>query len=197
MKVRFVLLLFLIISCSVDTEDSKIEIDQSIFNNLITLETNESLTIDTSSYVIINYWASWCLECIEEHQYLIELSKTRGLTDKVILVSFQDSIENSIDFLNEYGRGDIIYAIDTESKLAIYSGVFGVPETHIILNNKIVKKYNLDIINENNITSNNSKTKFEESLKNINPTPSIMSPISKNINSNEPIKQEGKYNISL
>ena len=141
MKVRFVLLLFLIISCSVDTEESKIEIDQSIFNNLITLETNESLTIDTSNYVIINYWASWCLECIEEHQYLIELSKTRGLTDKVILVSFQDSIENSIDFLNEYGRGDIIYAIDTESKLAIYSGVFGVPETHIILNNKIVKKY--------------------------------------------------------
>ena len=141
MKVRFVLLLFLIISCSVDTGDSKIEIDQSIFNNLITLETNESLTIDTSNYVIINYWASWCLECIEEHQYLIELSKTRGLTDKVILVSFQDSIENSIDFLNEYGRGDIIYAIDTESKLAIYSGVFGVPETHIILNNKIVKKY--------------------------------------------------------
>ena len=141
MKVRFVLLLFLIISCSVDTEDSKIEIDQSIFNNLITLETNESLTIDTSNYVIINYWASWCLECIEEHQYLIELSKTRGLADKVILVSFQDSIENSINFLNEYGRGDIIYAIDTESKLAIYSGVFGVPETHIILNNKIVKKY--------------------------------------------------------
>ena len=141
MKVRFVLLLFLIISCSVDTEDSKIEIDQSIFNNLITLETNESLTIDTSNYVIINYWASWCLECIEEHQYLIELSKTRGLTNKIVLVSFQDSIENSIGFLNEYGRGDIIYAIDTESKLAIYSGVFGVPETHIILNNKIVKKY--------------------------------------------------------
>ena len=141
MKVRIVLLLFFIITCSVDTEDSKIEIDQSIFNNLITLETNESLTIDTSNYVIINYWASWCLECIEEHQYLIELSKTRGLTNKVILISFQDSIENSIDFLNEYGRGDIIYAIDTESKLAIYSGVFGVPETHIILNNKIVKKY--------------------------------------------------------
>ena len=141
MKVRIVLLLFLIMSCSVDTENSKIEIEQSIFNSLKALETNESLSIDTSSYVIINYWASWCLECIEEHQFLMELSKTKGLNDKVILVSFQDSIENSIDFLNEYGRGDIIYAIDTESKLAIYSGVFGVPETHIILNNKIVKKY--------------------------------------------------------
>ena len=138
MKVRIVLLLFLIMSCSVDTENSKIEIEQSIFNSLKALETNESLSIDTSSYVIINYWASWCLECIEEHQYLIELSKTRGLTDKVILVSFQDSIENSINFLNEYGRGDIIYAIDTESKLAIYSGVFGVPETHIILNLSLI-----------------------------------------------------------
>ena len=50
MKVRIVLLLFLIISCSVDSEDSKIEIDQSIFNNLKTIETNKSLTIDTSSY---------------------------------------------------------------------------------------------------------------------------------------------------
>ena len=138
MKARIVLLLFLIMSCSVDTENSKIEIEQSIFNSLKALETNESLSIDTSSYVIINYWASWCLECIEEHQFLMELSKTRGLKDKVILVSFQDSIENAIDFINEYGRGDIIYAIDTESKLAIYSGVFGVPETHIILDNKIV-----------------------------------------------------------
>ena len=144
MKARIVLLLFLIMSCSVDSENSKIEIEQSIFNSLKALETNESLSIDTSSYVIINYWASWCLECIEEHQFLMELSKTRGLKDKVILVSFQDSIENAIDFINEYGRGDIIYAIDTESKLAIYSGVFGVPETHIILDNKIVPRQVID-----------------------------------------------------
>ena len=141
MKIKFVFLFLIFLSCSTTTSTPNIEIDQNILNNLKVLETEENLSIDTSNYVIINYWASWCLECIEEHQYLIELSKTRGLTDKVILVSFQDSIENSINFLNEYGRGDIIYAIDTESKLAIYSGVFGVPETHIILNNKIVKKY--------------------------------------------------------
>ena len=119
MKVRIVLLLFLIMSCSVDTENSKIEIEQSIFNSLKALETNESLSIDTSSYVIINYWASWCLECIEEHQFLMELSKTRGLKDKVILVSFQDSIENAIDFINEYGRGDIIYATVSYTHLTL------------------------------------------------------------------------------
>ena len=49
------------------------------------------------------------------------------------MVSFQDNIENSIEFLNNYGYGNIVYAIDNESKLAIDSGVFGVPETHIII----------------------------------------------------------------
>ena len=57
------------------------------------------------------------------------------------MVSFQDNIENSIEFLNNYGYGNIVYAIDNESKLAIDSGVFGVPETHIIIDGEIVKKF--------------------------------------------------------
>lgn len=141
MKIKFAFLFLIFLSCSTTTSTSIIEIDQNILNNLKVLETDENLSIDTSNYVIINYWASWCLECIEEHQFLIQLSKTKGLSEKVILVSFQDSKENSINFLNEYGRGNIIYAKDPKSKLAIYSGVFGIPETHIILNNIIVKKY--------------------------------------------------------
>ena len=141
MKIKFAFLFLIFLSCSTTTSTSNIEIDQNILNNLKVLETDENLSIDTSNYVIINYWASWCLECIEEHQFLIQLSKTKGLSEKVILVSFQDSKENSINFLNEYGKGNIIYAKDPESKLAIYSGVFGIPETHIILDNIIVKKY--------------------------------------------------------
>ena len=31
--------------------------------------------------------------------------------------------------------------MDENSKFSINSGVFGVPETHIIKNNKIIKKY--------------------------------------------------------
>ena len=30
------------------------------------------------------------------------------------MVSFQDNIENSIEFLNNYGYGNIVYAIDNE-----------------------------------------------------------------------------------
>ena len=40
------------------------------------------------------------MECIEEHQYLIQLSQTKGFENQVYFVSFQDSKENAIDFIN-------------------------------------------------------------------------------------------------
>ena len=42
---------------------------------------------------------------------------------------------------SEIKLSNIIYAVDESSKLAIESGVFGVPETHIVVNGEIVKKY--------------------------------------------------------
>ena len=141
MKIKLFIPILIFISCSSNATTNSIEVDENILNNLENLETSESININSSNYTIINYWASWCLECIEEHQYLIQLSKTKGFENQVYLVSFQDSKENAIDFINKYGRGEINYVTDPESQMAIYSGVFGVPETHILLNNKIIKKY--------------------------------------------------------
>ena len=141
MKIKFLILFFIFICCSSNTTSNIIEINQNILNNLQNLETNETINLDSTSYTVINYWASWCLECIEEHQYLIQLSKTKGFENQVYLVSFQDSKENAIDFINKYGRGEINYVTDPESKMAINSGVFGVPETHVLFNNEIIKKF--------------------------------------------------------
>ncbi len=141
MKIKFLISFFIFICCSSNTTSNIIEINQNILNNLQKLETNETINLDSTSYTIINYWASWCLECIEEHQYLIQLSKTKGFENQVYLVSFQDSKENAIDFINKYGRGEINYVTDPESKMAINSGVFGVPETHVLFNNEIIKKF--------------------------------------------------------
>ena len=108
--------------------------------NLKPLIEEDKIQLETD-FLIINYWASWCLECIEEHELLISLAESQKLEGKVVMVSFQDNNENSIEFLNNYGYGNIVYAIDNESKLAIDSGVFGVPETHIIIDGEIVKKF--------------------------------------------------------
>ena len=141
MKVKIISLFFLLSMCSANTvENSYIEVSDNDFLNLKTIQNNEKISID-SDLVIVNFWASWCLECIEEHELLISLSEIPELKNKILLVSFQDSEDNAISFLNKYGYGEITYVMDENSKFSINSGVFGVPETHIIKNNKIIKKY--------------------------------------------------------
>ena len=141
MKNKFflVLLLLLISYCSSSSNDNTDTIRLNNLN-LKPLIEEDKIQLETD-FLIINYWASWCLECIEEHELLISLAESKKLEGKVVMVSFQDNIENSIEFLNNYGYGNIVYAIDNESKLAIDSGVFGVPETHIIIDGEIVKKF--------------------------------------------------------
>ena len=141
MKIKLLTFLLMISFCSSDVIDEGIFIESVDLNNLKTLDTNENIDLSNKDFLIINYWASWCLECIEEHPYLIELSKTKGFENSVFMLSFQDSRENALKFINEYGVGNIQYVVDQNSKIAIYSGVFGVPETHIVINSEVVKKY--------------------------------------------------------
>ena len=138
-KFSLVLLVLLISFCSSSSNDNTDTIRLNNLN-LKPLIEEDKIQLETD-FLIINYWASWCLECIEEHELLISLAESEKLEGKVVMVSFQDNIENSIEFLNNYGYGNIVYAIDNESKLAIDSGVFGVPETHIIIDGEIVKKF--------------------------------------------------------
>lgn len=138
-KFSLVLLILLISFCSSSSNDNTDTIRLNNLN-LKPLIEEDKIQLETD-FLIINYWASWCLECIEEHELLISLAESQKLEGKVVMVSFQDNIENSIEFLNNYGYGNIVYAIDNESKLAIDSGVFGVPETHIIIDGEIVKKF--------------------------------------------------------
>ena len=138
-KFSLVLLVLLISFCSSSSNDNTDTIRLNNLN-LKPLIEEDKIQLETD-FLIINYWASWCLECIEEHELLISLAESQKLEGKVVMVSFQDNIENSIEFLNNYGYGNIVYTIDNESKLAIDSGVFGVPETHIIIDGEIVKKF--------------------------------------------------------
>ena len=141
MKIKILALALLISFCSADTVNERIFIEPSDLKNLKTLDTGKNIDISENDLLIINYWASWCLECIEEHPYLIEISKTKGFENNVYMLSFQDSRENALKFVSEYGTGNINYVVDENSKVAIYSGVFGVPETHIIQKGEVIKKY--------------------------------------------------------
>ena len=112
MKIKLLIFVLLISFCSSNATDDGIFINSSDLNNLKTLDTGENIDISDKELMIINYWASWCLECIEEHPYLIELSKTKGFEDSVYMLSFQDSRDNALKFISEYGAGNINYLVD-------------------------------------------------------------------------------------
>ncbi len=84
--------------------------------------------------VVVNFWASWCLNCRVEHDALAfgaEAYEDLGVTFVGAMV--QDQPDNGIRFLDELGRSEpTIYVDDERSRASLEFGVLGVPETFFI-----------------------------------------------------------------
>jgi cytochrome c biogenesis protein CcmG/thiol:disulfide interchange protein DsbE len=84
--------------------------------------------------VVVNFFASWCLECREEHDDLVATSESfadRGVT--FVQIGYQEAPAESLAYLAEAGMSAAtLYLADPGSRTAIAYGVFGIPETFFI-----------------------------------------------------------------
>ena len=84
--------------------------------------------------VVVNFFASWCFPCREEHPALEQVAAAyAGQNVRFVGVVYQDRREAAIEFLDQFGRAEnTVYLFDPDSRAAIDYGVFGVPETFYV-----------------------------------------------------------------
>lgn len=84
------------------------------------------------SVVVVNFFASWCIPCRNEHDDLVAVQSEYVEQGVVVLgIVYQDSLANVDRFLDELGRSYEV-VLDPGSRTAIEFGVFGIPETFFI-----------------------------------------------------------------
>tara|TARA_Y100000992_G_scaffold302219_1_gene275511 strand:- start:109 stop:627 length:519 start_codon:yes stop_codon:yes gene_type:complete len=117
--------------------DSNIPKFKAKLFNSESLITSDKIFSENKFY-LLNIWASWCVPCRDEHRFLINLSKKKNL--KIIGLNYKDKKKNAKNFLSELKNPYMMILTDLDGTIAIEWGAYGVPETFLIYDKKIIKK---------------------------------------------------------
>jgi cytochrome c biogenesis protein CcmG/thiol:disulfide interchange protein DsbE len=79
---------------------------------------------------VVNFWASWCVPCVEEHPMLVSLKAATNV--KLYGVNYKDQTAAARRFLGRYGNPFTAVGVDGNGRAAIEWGVTGMPETFIV-----------------------------------------------------------------
>lgn len=79
---------------------------------------------------VVNFFASWCLPCTDEHPLLIRLKRETGVT--ILGVNHKDQSSNARRFLARLGNPYAAVGADQNGRAAIEWGVYGMPETFVV-----------------------------------------------------------------
>ncbi len=104
--------------------------------DLTTLDDSDQVALEDlrGDIVVINFFASWCLQCRAEHADLVATSDAFGEDDVTFVqIGYQESPSESLKYLAQAGTSQWTkYLADPGSRTAIAYGVFGIPETFFI-----------------------------------------------------------------
>ncbi|HUR41250.1 MAG TPA: DsbE family thiol:disulfide interchange protein [Verrucomicrobiae bacterium] len=97
-----------------------------------TLPTLDGTTLSASELrgpLLVNFWASWCTPCLQEHPLLMDLSR-QGVT--IIGIDYKDAPDAASQWLARHGNPFRRIARDEAGRAGLDWGVYGVPETFLI-----------------------------------------------------------------
>lgn len=89
--------------------------------------------------VVVNFWASWCLQCRYEHEDLSAAAVLyRDRNVRFYGVLWRDTPKNGLDWIEMMGGQSYPSLHDDRNSTGIDYGVYGAPETFIIDQNGVV-----------------------------------------------------------
>jgi cytochrome c biogenesis protein CcmG/thiol:disulfide interchange protein DsbE len=90
------------------------QVDQQIFKGQVSL---------------LNVWATWCVTCRQEHEFLIKL-KNQGVI--IYGINYKDDYLEAQKWLAELHNPYVLSVVDADGRLGLNLGVFGAPETYVV-----------------------------------------------------------------
>ena len=124
------------------TPETKINIKVPSFDAELLFEKkliNSSELFQVDKYYLLNIWSSWCVPCRQEHPLLMNLGKNKNL--ELIGINYKDTKINAKNFLSELGNPYRKIIFDKKGVNAIEWGAYGVPESFLIKDGIIIKRY--------------------------------------------------------
>jgi len=87
--------------------------------------------------MLVNFFATWCLPCRDEHIYIKRFSNEKGI--RVIGINYKDNSKKTIQWLKNLGNPYSNVPVDKNGRIAIDWGVYGIPETFVVSSKGIIK----------------------------------------------------------
>ena len=140
--------IFLFIFLSKGTDPSKppsalINEDLPEFELINLFDKNITITKKdmNGKFILINFFASWCVPCKIEHPLFFEIKE--NIKNLYILgINHKDKYEDANKYLTEDGNPYDFVGIDDNGMVGFEFGVFGLPETFLVDNSgRIIYKY--------------------------------------------------------
>jgi cytochrome c biogenesis protein CcmG/thiol:disulfide interchange protein DsbE len=80
---------------------------------------------------VINFWASYCFPCRNEHGLLTEAARQFDSVNFLGVATLGDTADRANEFLDELGRS-YPSVLDPDARAAVSFGLFGIPETYFL-----------------------------------------------------------------
>ncbi len=93
---------------------------------------------------LLNVWATWCVTCRQEHEFLNSL-KAQGVP--IYGINYKDNAEDAQQWLAELHNPYIYSVIDADGRLGLNLGVFGAPETYVIDKQGVIRYKHIGDVN--------------------------------------------------